>query len=115
MTRGVRNPIKAEQISVRLPVEVLHRLDEMKEKEGTDRSAIIARAVKYWVSVDGNITTDAEYLTRLDEIEKRMDGMMEVIQKLLDYREMESKEQRAMLAEQQKMTLALLKMREREE
>ena len=37
---------------------------------------------------------------------------MDVMQKLLDYREMESKEQRAMLAEQQKMTLALLKMRE---
>lgn len=37
--------------------------------------------------------------------------MMEVIQKLLDYREMEVKEQRAMLAEQQGMTLALLKMR----
>ena len=37
--------------------------------------------------------------------------MMEVIQKLLDYREMEVKEQRAMLAEQQGMTLELLKLR----
>lgn len=65
------------------------------------------------MSVGENITTDAEYLTRLDEIEKKMNGMVEIIQKLLDYSKMESKEQRTMLAKQQRMTMALMKMREK--
>ena len=73
-------------ISIRLPTDLLSQLDSMKEEEGIDRTALIVRALRYWVSVNGRVTTDNELLTRLDKIEKDMAVISEKIQSETDLR-----------------------------
>lgn len=68
MSRTQRAGEKTEQFSLRIPKDVMDKIDELKLEEGTDRSVILMRAIKYWLSVDGKITTDNEFLTRLNEI-----------------------------------------------
>ena len=75
---------KHEMISIRLPTDLLSQLDSMKEEEGIDRTALIVRALRYWVSVNGRVTTDNELLTRLDKIEKEMAVISEKIQSETD-------------------------------
>ena len=75
---------KHEMISIRLPTDLLSQLDSMKEEEGIDRTALIIRALRYWVSVNGRVTTDNELLTRLDKIEKEMAVISEKIQSETD-------------------------------
>ena len=41
MARGLRNSTKMEQISLRLPVDLIDDLNKLKEKEQIDRSTII--------------------------------------------------------------------------
>lgn len=77
---------KLEMISIRLPVDLLTQLDKIKENEGIDRTALIIRALKYWVSVNGRITTDNELLTRLDKIETEMSIISEKIRSETDLR-----------------------------
>lgn len=72
MSRTQRAGEKTEQFSLRIPKDVMDKIDELKLEEGTDRSVIIMRAIKYWLSVDGKITTDNEYLTRLKEISEEL-------------------------------------------
>ena len=72
MTRTQRNGEKPEQLSLRIPKDVADKIDEFKEKEGTDRSVIILRAVRYWISVGGNVTNDNEYLNRLNSLFEEM-------------------------------------------
>ena len=75
---------KHEMISIRLPTDLLSQLDSMKEEEGIDRTALIIRALRYWVSVNGRVTTDNELLTRLDKIEREMAVISEKIQSETD-------------------------------
>ena len=75
---------KHEMISIRLPTDLLSQLDSMKEEEGIDRTALIVRALRYWVSVNGRVTTDNELLTRLDKIEREMAVISEKIQSETD-------------------------------
>lgn len=71
-------------ISIRLPTDLLSQLDSIKEEEGIDRTALIVRALRYWVSVKGRVTTDNELLTRLDKIEREMAVISEKIQSETD-------------------------------
>lgn len=77
---------KHEMISIRLPTDLLSQLDSLKEEEGIDRTALIIRALRYWVSVNGKVTTDNELLTRLDKIEKDTAIISEKIQSETDLR-----------------------------
>lgn len=54
---------------MRMPKDLVTKVDALKEKEGVDRSAIINKAVRYWTEIEGNITTDHQILSRLDSIE----------------------------------------------
>ena len=110
MTRGVKNTIKLEQISLRLPANLIRELDQLKEKEGIDRSVIIVRALKYWVSVGGNITTDSEFLTLLHELQSEITSLRSSLESVTTHYETESNTQREMLAEQQKTINTLLRM-----
>lgn len=69
MTRSLRSGEKPEQISMRMPKDLITKVDALKEKEEVDRSAIINKAVRYWTEIEGNITTDHQILSRLDSIE----------------------------------------------
>ena len=77
---------KPEMISIRLPTDLLSQLDSMKEAEGIDRTALIVRALRYWVSIKGRITTDNELLTRLNKLEREMSIISEKIQNETDLR-----------------------------
>lgn len=89
-------------ISIRLPSDLLTQIDVLKEKEGIDRTALIIRALRYWVSIDGKITTDNEYLTRIDKLEKEMSIIAETIEN-----ERELKER---ISEQEKVIRVLMQM-----
>ena len=82
MTRPLRTGEKPEQLSLRLPKELAAKVDFFKEKEGTDRSVIILRALRYWLDVNGNVTTDHEFLNRLDKIEENTAAMKAELEKL---------------------------------
>lgn len=110
MTRGVKDTKKLEQISLRLPSGLIHDLDLLKEKEGLDRSAIIVRALKYWVSVQGNITTDAEFITLLKEMKTELASQKTTLTNALEHYQEEITTQRTLLAEQQKTINTLLRM-----
>jgi len=69
MARQQRSGERPEQVSLRLPKHLAAKVDDFKEKEGTDRSVIILCALRYWLEVDGNVTTDNEFLIRLSHIE----------------------------------------------
>ena len=73
MTRTQRGGEKPEQLSLRIPKDIADKIDEFKDKEGTDRSVIILRAVRYWISVGGNVTTDNEFLNRLNTLFEEME------------------------------------------
>ena len=68
MTRGIRSANRLEQISLRLPVDLIDELNKLKEKEQIDRSAIIVKALRYWISVGGNVSTDNEFLNQIREM-----------------------------------------------
>jgi metal-responsive CopG/Arc/MetJ family transcriptional regulator len=69
MVRQQRSGERPEQVSLRLPKHLATKVDDFKEKDGTDRSVIILRALRYWLEVEGNVTTDNEFLNRLSHIE----------------------------------------------
>ncbi|MCZ9312428.1 MAG: ribbon-helix-helix protein, CopG family [Methanocorpusculum sp.] len=121
MVRNGKSPAKVELVSVRLPVDLLRQLDELKEKEGRDRTAVIVQAVKYWVSVDGKITTDHEYLARLGNLDQNIDcinqslteirtGFNDRLTEIKRENATELRELRSLLAEQQKTINILLRM-----
>ena len=61
---------KLEMVSLRIPSDLLKDLDAHREHECADRTTIILRALRYWLKIDGKVTTDNEILTRLSEIEQ---------------------------------------------
>ena len=110
MTRGIRSINKLEQISIRLPLDLIDDLNKLKEKEQIDRSAIIVKALRYWVSVQGHVSEDNEYLNQIREIKTRQEEMKTQLDKMLMQYENEARENRALLAEQQKTINTLLRM-----
>ena len=57
-------------ISVRLPQDLYNEVERIRMRDRMDRTNLIIKAVEYWVSVDGQVVTDNELLTRLNKIEK---------------------------------------------
>ena len=82
MTRQQRGGEKPEQVSLRLPKQLATKVDYFKEKEGTDRSAIILRALRYWLEIDGNVSTDNEFLNRLSNIESDLSDLRKNVELL---------------------------------
>lgn len=126
MAGSGKSTTKIELVSVRLPIDLLKQLDELKVKEGRDRTAVIVQAVKYWVSVQGKITTDHEYLNRLRVLDENVESInvhlselnASIDERLRDIRDensIEIKELRGLLAEQQKTINTLLRMIPKEE
>ena len=97
MARQQRSGERPEQVSLRLPKNLVTGVDFFKEKEGTDRSVIILRALRYWLEVGGNVTTDNEFLTRLSHIETDLSDLkknVDLFQKeRLNYQEVILKQQ----------------------
>lgn len=107
MTRGARSEEKPEQISMRMPKELVVKVDALKEKEGVDRSIIINKAVRYWTSVNGNIISDNEILTRLNTIENTTYELQKQIeQNTINF--MKEKEQLLELVNKQQNTIDTL-------
>ena len=84
MARQLRTGEKPEQVSLRLPKDLAAKVDYFKEKEGTDRSAIIIRALRYWLEVEGNVTTDHEFMRRLGRIEENTEDFRKIIEHNLE-------------------------------
>jgi metal-responsive CopG/Arc/MetJ family transcriptional regulator len=97
MVRQQRSGEKPEQVSLRLPKNLATKIDYFKEKEGTDRSVIILRALRYWLEIGGNVTTDNEFLTRLSNIETDLSNLKRNIEQFekerLNYQEVILKQQ----------------------
>ena len=100
MTRGIKSPTRLEQISIRLPIDLINQLNEFKEKIQVDRSAVIIKAVRYWLSVEGNVSTDNEYITQIKDMSLKIDNLTKTINdlstkcnELSDFRELLSDQQ----------------------
>lgn len=93
---------KSDMIGVRIPSDLLMKLDKLKDEEGIDRSALILRALRYWVSVNGKISTDAEYLNSIKKIEENVEIIQTDISDIKNLREQ--------VSEQQKVIATLVKM-----
>jgi len=115
MPRGLRNSTKMEQISIRLPVDVIEGVNNLKEKEQTDRSLIIVKALRYWISVDGNVSTDNEFLNQIREMKGEINELKNLMSETVSHYEKETTEMRMLLAEQQKTINTLLRMMPKEE
>lgn len=57
-------------ISVRLPQDLYNEVERIRMRDRMDRTNLIIKAVEYWVSVDGQVVTDNELLTRLNKIDR---------------------------------------------
>ena len=114
MTRGIRSANRLEQISLRLPVDLIDDLNKLKEIEQIDRSAIIVKAVRYWISVGGNVSTDNEFLNQIREMKSEINEVKNLMSETLSHYEKEATEMRTLLAEQQKTINTLLRMMPKE-
>lgn len=95
---------------MRMPKDLVSKVDLLKAKEGVDRSAIINKAVRYWTDVEGNITTDHQILSRLDTIETNTTELRSEIYKvILDFRK-EKDQLRELIDKQQNTIETLLAM-----
>lgn len=115
MTRGIRSTNRLEQISIRLPIDLINDLNKLKEKEQIDRSAIIVKALRYWISVGGNVSTDNEFLSQIREMKGEINELKNLMSETISYSEKEATEMRMLLAEQQKTINTLLRMMPKEE
>ena len=115
MARGLRNSTKMEQISIRLPIDLIDDLSKLKEKEQIDRSAIIVKALRYWISVGGNVSTDNEFLNQIREMKGEINELKNLMSETISHSEKEATEMRMLLAEQQKTINTLLRMMPKEE
>lgn len=97
---------KLEMVSLRIPSELLKDLDAHREQECADRTTIILRALRYWLKIDGKVTTDNEILTRLSEIEQ---NSKEIKNGFLEYQE-DVKDLKRIIAQQQATIDTLLRM-----
>ena len=110
MARVPRNNIKTEQISIRLPVDLLQDLENLKRRDGIDRSVIIVKALRYWVSVGGNISTDNEFISQIHELKKAVAELQKNISAISTSHEKETAENRQLIVEQQTTINTLLRM-----
>ncbi|HJJ61991.1 MAG TPA: hypothetical protein O0X21_00765 [Methanocorpusculum sp.] len=97
---------RLEMVSLRIPSDLLKDLDAHRERECTDRTTIILRALRYWLKIDGKITTDNEILTRLSEIEQNSKTITETFQEYQG----DVKELKGIIAQQQATIDTLLRM-----
>ena len=109
MTRGIKSPTTLEQISIRLPLDLINQLNEFKEKNEIDRSAIIIKAVRYWLSVGGNVSTDNEYITQIKEMSLKIENLTKTIESLSAKCD-ELSDFRELLSDQQNTIHALVKV-----
>ncbi len=110
MTRSLRSGEKPEQISMRMPKDLVSKVDTLKEQEGVDRSAIINKAVRYWTEVEGNITTDHQLLNRLETIETNTTELRGEIDKVIQDFRKEKDQLQELLGKQQDTIDTLLAM-----
>ncbi len=110
MVRVARNSVKTEQISVRLPVDLLNELESLKKRDGIDRSIIIVKALKYWVSVEGNVSTDNEFINQISEMKNEIEGLKISLSEISKTYEKETQENRQLIKEQQTTINTLLRM-----
>lgn len=93
---------KAEMIGLRIPSDLLEKIDKLKNDEGIDRTALVLRALRYWVSVEGKVTSDAEYLTSMQKVQTGIESLQADLTEIKSLREQ--------VAEQQKIIAALVKL-----
>lgn len=93
---------KAEMIGLRIPSDLLEKIDKLKNDEGIDRTALVLRALRYWVSVEGKVTSDAEYLTSMQKVQTGIESLQADMTEIKLLREQ--------VAEQQKIIAALVKL-----
>ncbi|MBQ3570357.1 MAG: CopG family transcriptional regulator [Methanocorpusculum sp.] len=93
---------KAEMIGLRIPADLLEKIDKLKNDEGIDRTALVLRALRYWVSVEGKVTSDAEYLTSMQKVQTGIESLQADMTEIKSLREQ--------VAEQQKIIAALVKL-----
>ncbi|MDO5844366.1 MAG: ribbon-helix-helix domain-containing protein [Methanocorpusculum sp.] len=93
---------KSDMIGLRIPSDLLMKIDKLKDEEGIDRTALILRALRYWIGVNGKISTDAEYLNSIKKIESGVGNLLNDMNEIKTLREQ--------VAEQQKVISALVKM-----
>lgn len=93
---------KAEMIGLRIPSDLLEKIDKLKNDEGIDRTALVLRALRYWVSVEGKVTSDAEYLTSMQKVQTGIESLQADMTEIKSLREQ--------VAEQQKIIAALVKL-----
>lgn len=56
--------------SVRIPVEIDNKLEKILEREHVPKTSLIIKAVEYFVAVDGNLTSDGEYIKNIKTVEQ---------------------------------------------
>ena len=93
---------KAEMIGLRIPADLLAKIDKLKNEEGIDRTALVLRALRYWVNVEGKVTSDTEYLTSMRKVQEGIETLQADMNEVKSLREQ--------VAEQQKIIAALVKM-----
>lgn len=59
-------------IGIRVPTGLLEKINALIDAEGVDRTTIILRALRYCVAVEGKVTTDNEYLNRINTIDQNV-------------------------------------------
>ena len=89
-------------IGLRIPSDLLEKIDKLKNDEGIDRTALVLRALRYWVSVEGKVTSDAEYLTSMQKVQTGIENLQADMTEIKSLREQ--------VAEQQKIIAALVKL-----
>ena len=77
MSRPPRSGERPRQFSLRIPEDLAVKIDQLKEKEGTDSTVIILRAIKFWLEVDGKATNDHDLLGRITAIETELQEQKE--------------------------------------
>lgn len=71
MTKDLKKE-RPKGTSIRLPNDILEKVQEIQIREHIDRTTVIVKAVEYWVSVDGRATCDGAFIQRLDAMDTRI-------------------------------------------
>ncbi|MDV0442364.1 ribbon-helix-helix domain-containing protein [Methanorbis furvi] len=98
---------KVEMIGIRVPTDLLDKINALKDAEGVDRTAIILRALRYWVSIEGKVTTDNEYLNRITSIDQNVTEVALGVKNMQELKDL--------VMEQQKTINTLLRLIPKEE
>ena len=78
MTKDLKKE-KPKGTSIRLPNDILSKVEQIQVRERTDRTTVIVKAVEYWVSVDGKATCDGEFLKRLSQMESCIETLITLV------------------------------------